>query len=224
MAKSFRRRGRGRRLRFKRRRSYGGRRSFKKRVKRVIKQFADKKFVVGNLGSTSFNLAAQPTTFSAAISTGTSDSTRIGNQIDVRSLQVRFLLRGNTGGTTTNQTNRLIIGCWNEYFPDPTPTASELLVFNQSAITALYNRDTLSRRGWTPMYDRVFHLNTDVDAGVLEKAINLKFYGKRLPHKRKTFSASGTPDSVYFWMFINDDVGASANSYIVDYRMTYTDV
>jgi len=187
---------------------------------------ADKKYVDGGIANSAYNLTTNPTTISAAIGTGTTDSLRVGNQIDVRSLTLNIQINTNTAGGVANQATRIIVGCWNDYRTDTTPLNSDLLVFSgtSTALNAMYERDVIGEKGWIPMYDRVVYHNTDADAGPLMKIIKLKFFGKRLPKKRKHFTAGGLADSVYFWMLINDDIGVNNNHQYTQYRMTFTDV
>lgn len=222
MARSFRRGARRRkRQSLKRKRSRRTSKRFRSRVLSVVHAAADHKWAgVAAENNTTLN-SASPSTVFTAIAQGTTDSTRLGDTIAMRSLKMNFHFYGNTAAGQP-QTIRLIIGCWNDY-QQTSPTTAKLLQTLTIVSITPYLRDPLAARQWIPMYDATFTVGTVAGTKEKDKVLKLTFAGKRLPKKNMKFNAAGTPSHVYFWLAISDAV-ANSCGYHFHNRYTWTDI
>lgn len=214
------------RVGLKRKRSYGGKRKriFKRQVKRVIQQTAEKKYVeatsnfsAGGSGSGTF------TYIIPSITQGTGISERVGNQVRGRSLHIQLLIIA--GGGSTGQTRlKVLIGSWRDY-QISSPTSTTLLNNTSVQSITLYNREPLQNKEWTPMFDKDYFLasNTQSNTFPEQRLIDLKFSGKRLPHKLRTFNSSGNSNNQYF-LYVQTDQLLDPPAIYYQWRYTYTDV
>lgn len=220
MPKSYKRRGRGRRARFKRRRSYGRKRGFKRRVRRVLKSFADKKYDE-NFTTLSPSLTSPTWLINPSVANGTGDNARIGNCIDYRSLRLRMQLIGNAAVGVPIPI-RIVVFCWMDYL-NSTPSYTDLFSASGAWINSFYNRTELEAKHWKPMFDKVIKVNSSGSYPDYYKFIELNFAGKRLPGKRTYFNSTGTPNHVYCVLAINES-GSNPAQVFVRARYTWTDI
>lgn len=200
---------------------------FKKRVKRVIDATAEKKYLDK---STTTQFTNVGTFFSPLgtgdITQGTSNvAQRVGNELRVRSLRIRFSFQTQN---TLNIINgiRVIVGMWNDYQVS-SPSVVNILA-NASTMFDIspYVREVLQSRRWTPMYDKSFLMNNANDMyWPCFKYMNLKFSGKKLPKKRVAFqTGASVPDHSYFVLLISNNASGTAPGVVIYSRLTYTDV
>lgn len=226
MAK-FRRRGKrrfGKRKRFLRRKSS---KIFKRRVKRIINQTAEKKYIDAT-ATTFVTNVGYFFVVNSGLSQGDTATTRTGNEVYARSLKMRLLFLNNS--TEQLVYWRVIVGCWKDYSVT-SPSTTNILEAPTNQTLSPYYRLALQQRKWTPMYDKTFELNNSTaatsgsDVRSIIKILKLSFSGKRLPMKRIAYNAGSIPDHCYFVLMINSFAGAgnqpSAQGYA---RMTFTDV
>lgn len=196
--------------------------NFKRRVKRVVLQLAEHKYIEGNSYVGNCTNLGYLQIFPVP-SQGTSSNTRLGDEIRVRSLKLNAFM---VNGTDDNLSYiRVIFGCWNDYY-GTSPTQTKILNNVPDAINSYYVRDYLEARSWTPMYDRRFLMGKagsgeNIPSGRL---LTMNFYGKKLPKKRMVFKA-GTQDHAYFMLITTGNAfGIDPPSIIYDWRMTFTDM
>lgn len=221
---------------FGRRRSYGRKRFgglkrkavgrararvFKRRVRRIVDASIEKKYFDAAVNNIGVNNTGQVSYMGMDnILSGTGEGQRIGNDIRYKSLAINLTI-DSVSGYPVNRW-RVIVGCWKDYIFSA-PNATQILAnTTTSLINSLYNRTTLERKQWIPMYDGRF--TTQYGQMNQIKKIRLKFFGKRLPMKRVNYTSSTTPRSVYFLLVINDTVGSTPYPFYNYYsRMTYVD-
>lgn len=223
----FRRRSFKRRNSLKRkRRSFRNKRgrTFKKRVKRVIQQTAEKKFIdVYSSRTVSGSISGTFDYLAPTIAQGTTVSTRVGIQVTGRSLKLNLLFIAN-GSSTLITRVKIIVGTWRDYQVS-SPT-SAILLSNDSLQQISFNvREDLQNKEWTPMYQRDIMLanNGEDNFYPAQKLIKLSFTGKKLPHKKRTFNSGGLADNQYF-LYLQTDQAVNPPVCYYGYRYTYTDV
>lgn len=221
----FKRGARKRRIHLKRKRSYRKRRngsSFKRRVRRAVQSFADHKYKDGLNVTSTFSNATAPYILTPSIVAGTGESDRVGNNINVRNLKIRFHFHGNSLGTQIHRC-RIIVGCWTDYYSvAPQDTDFYQTLTNQDLTPLL--RPNLEAHRWKPMYDRTFLLgNVDDDSIPADKYMFLNFHGKNLPGKHLSYNSGGSPNNVYFFCIKNQD-SVNFPTYTFCSRFTWTDV
>lgn len=213
------------RVGLKRKRSYGKRkRIFKRRVKRVIQQTAEKKYVDATSSVYAGGTGAGVFTYIVpSITQGTGVSERVGNQVRGRSLHIRLLIIA--GGASTSQTRlKVLIGTWRDYQIN-TPLSTTLLNNTSVQSISLYNREPLQNKEWTPMFDKDYLMASLNQSNTFpeQKIVDLKFSGKRLPHKLRTFNSSGVAANQYF-IYLQTDQPLEPPLIYYQWRYTYTDV
>lgn len=156
MARFFRRGGRFKRRKFGGRRRFGGRRSIKRvarRVRRLENAIETKEFGAFVNGAnaylfnnTTFVAGTQLSLLNAAMVQGNTDSTRIGSKINLKSLEIRWMLEAEENAAAfKNQTIRLML--FIHKIPNKlAPVLSDLL--QQSSYTAPTPADFLAQRTW----------------------------------------------------------------------------
>lgn len=204
-------------------RRYGrrGGKVFKRKVKRVIEETTEKKYIDGG-GNTSVTNAGTFIYFNDGIAPGAANGARVGDNIKIRSIQATLQFNSSVG--SANGLNwRIIVGRWNAYWIS-TPSTSSIFNDPSDAINSQYNRINLEQRRWTPLYDSRFTGYSNAATGKITTLKKMKFFGKRLPRPRLTYNTGNTPDAVYFVLFINDFAGVSPFPALSwRWRMTYTD-
>lgn len=219
MARFRKRKQRGRSLKRKRR-SFRGKsgRSFRKRVKSVVQSFAEKKWL-DNQSSTPVSNAGAVILFNDVIAQGTGSNQRVGLEVQAKSLKLNLVF-GREAATPGTRRFRLIVGCWHDY-TSTTPTISQIL-FNPTLDYSMYDRVRLAQKEWTPMYNRQFTIQGD---GIVNKTINLSFFGKKLPNKRVVFNSSNVVQNAWFLAVFSDYVGAGPfPQMFYTSRLTFTDI
>lgn len=161
--------------------------------------------------SNSINLTSAGTLFSlGSITAGTASNNRIGRQITLKSLLLRYSI---TQNGATNQ-NRIIIFRWNS---DSQPTVPDVLPFD-SAIYWLepINEDTLE--DIQVLYDKMVVTGVSGTAApVYTDKVYLKLGGKC------KFTTAG-PDNGSVWMYIASDQSVANFPYMQYYsRLSFTD-
>lgn len=214
---------RRKRMRFKRRRN--GRRSFKRRVRRVVCQISQHKYLDAATAALGVDTAAVPI-YSAigSIAQGDTISSREGDRILLRSWNLNMNFGAGTGLCWV----RVIVGCHRDKLNAASFAASDLMQSTTNYQISPYNREPLERKEWIPMYDKTFLMqgtNAGLGAAASYKKIQLMFSGKRLPMKSVRFNNAGTPDHNYFWLVYSNLVpGATAPSFQTQNRYTWVDV
>jgi hypothetical protein len=200
-------------------------RRFTKRVRRAVNKFAEKKYK-DTVNSGNLTNAGSIVYFNNLISTGSTSVNKVGDQIYNRSLKLRLILGAGTAITASEVLRvRVIVGCWHNYQLTG-PSISSIMESPTSESLSFYQRKPLQARKWTPMYDRVFMLQSaSANRNPIEIFKTLNFSGKRLPKKRAAYDSSNTVQDVYFIMMWSSWVGTPpAPYYYVDSRLTFTDV
>jgi len=213
-------------MRLKRRHSVRRRRQsrgFNRRVRTAVHAMADKKyFDVANSGTNFSNTSGVQLIDLSGIAEGASDSQRVGTQITLRSLKLRFRIYGNTS-ISGNTPIRLIVGCWNDFISSSPASSALVTNITNNSIIAPYVRSQLQAKKWIPMYDRSF-LIANSDEQISGKIITLNFKGKTLPKKTVHYTPGSVPDHNYFFWITNDITGVTLPGYQLYGRVTWTDV
>lgn len=138
---------------------------------------------------------------------------------------------GNSGlGSSKIHRWRIIIGRFNN-LDTLLPTASLLFQDPNDTYNSLYNRVSLERKLWIPMYDARFDTAGE-DANAYYGFNNvyfhwkrdLKFFGRRLPKKIINFLPNGDPQQSIFICVVVQDLLTVANGFDLNARITWTDV
>lgn len=215
----------------KRKRSYGRKyrrfgpnKRFKRNVKRVIQSTAEKKFVDTYSSVTiSGSVSGSFVYLAPTISQGTGVNNRVGLQIMGRSLRLNLLFLAN-GSSTLITRIKIIVGAWRDY-QISSPTSATLLSYDSLQQVSFHERGPLQNKIWTPMYERDIMLADIGQDNSLQgqKLLKLKFGGKTLPHKRRTFNGSGASDNQYF-LYLQTDQAVNQPVCYYGYRYVFTDV
>lgn len=212
----------GRKRSFKR----GGKpgRAFSRKVKKVINSTAEKKYSQDLNSTANVSNVGLTYLFNGTLLNGTTNTTREGSEIYLRSLQIRSELYI-TSAATDIAIVRIIIGVWHDY-QSTSPTLTKILESPTSGYqVSPLNRETLQAKRWTPMYDRLVTLMPRADSGTRLKMLRMNFAGKKLPHKKVSYStASGAPNNVIFMFVLSGEVIAPFPVHICSWRYTFTDV
>lgn len=160
----------------------------------------------------------------STIPVGTSVNQRIGSQIRLKSIRMNIHVVGDLSATDTPWF-KILVGQWHD-FQHSSPDITMLYdAATGGFINSFHKREALQSKKWVPMYEKNFWVGHGSIDGVrpAEMRLSLKFSGKRLPHKKKTFNSAGLSDWQTFIMFITDNA-VNAPFYYIQERVTYTDV
>lgn len=117
---------------------------------------------------------------------------------------------------------RVIWFTWNEDSTISTPTAADILA---STLTSPWdsplNRPNLQRRRFTPMMDKRYNLSQEGRPQVL---FNWTFRGKRLPHKRVTYTGAAVASFKIYFLVVSDSNAVPNPTINMSGRLTFTDV
>lgn len=180
---------------------------FTAKVKKVINKVAEKKYftvIQPSVGVDNTGAFAQL----GAVTQGDTDTTRDGDQLYIRSLQVKGQV---TAGDTTNLL-RVIIFQW---FLPTTPTATDLLLSN--VVDSPWNHD--NRYLFKVVVDKSYSLATASNAA---QTINWRI---SKGFKRKCqFNGGTTIGTNKFWIFTISDSGGVPNPSVSYYtKLNFTD-
>lgn len=198
---------------FKRR--YNGRR-MERKIRRVLRNTAETKWVdqsaAGGVSSTYQSIVINDP------AQGTTRNQRVGDRIRRKNLRLKFHW---TYGDAFNAI-RLTIVQWNDRSSISVPVGSDIYENIGFPIVTPLNRVNLQQKMMVPMYDKTFFMD---DKQILQREMNLNFYGKRLPGKNLTFLAGGSTTSSKIYVFLwCDSIAAPNPSYQMYARMTFVDV
>lgn len=196
---------------------------FKRRVKRVVNQLAEKKYQDAQYSNNISN-AGYFWYFGQTIPQGDSGTTREGNQISMRSIKFTLLAGASQDGTYNETYYRVIVGVWKDY-QSTSPSVAKILEAPTDQSKSPYWRTGLQAKTWLPMYDTKFTLSRRAAGNNFPntKLIDLNFSGKRLPMKRVSYNTTGVPSHTYFVLLVTNYVGVAppvAEGYS---RVTFTD-
>lgn len=223
-------RGIKRRRSFKRRKSFRRTKSkrFQRGVRRVINQTAEKKALDGNASGTingvvgTFNFIPNGT----AIVQGTGSNQRVGNQIRARSLRISYILQAGNSLVSLPYRITVLVGAFRDY-QIVTPDINTFYQYPTSVVAySPFLREPLQNKEWIPMFQKTYYLARNSSSNTYPEEITrtIKFSGKRLPKKLKTYNAAGFVNWVYFMMIFTSDVVPTAPIHVTNWRLTYTDV
>lgn len=161
----------------------------------------------------------------SGIVNGTANGQRIGNQINLRNLDIA--IRFDTHSTGDPVTFwRVIVGVWHDY-QTSSPTPSELLEQTSDPNISPLRRLTLQEKKWTPLFDkRIIMQNGSLATGdfpSVMKWMKIRFSGKRLAKKHLTYSSSSIPNEGHFIFITNININVGLPGVAVYTRVTYTD-
>lgn len=128
------------------------------------------------------------------------------------------------GSSTLPTRIKIIVGTWRDY-QISSPTSAYLLSHDSLQTISFHEREPLQNKVWTPMYERDL-LMADIgqdNSMQGQKVIKLKFGGKKMPHKRRTFNGSGASDNQYF-LYLQTDQPLNPPVCYYGYRYVFTDV
>lgn len=197
-------------------------REFNKRVKKVITRAAETKHIDTNTITIS---SSSPViqVLSAFPAEGTGEQQRVGDQIMLKSINVRWRAESNTADT--HNTFRFIVFAWNN---TAAPVGAGDIIQDTGSVydylLSPYNFDAKDRGDFIVMLDR------RVTVGVLggEKPYidgQWNFSGSRLPHKKKDFNAATVISRWYYYVLVMHDSSAVPNpTFMMHTRTTFTDI
>lgn len=220
-----RKRGSSKRKRIYRRPS----RRFKRGVKKAVQAIAERKFVDSeafgsSVSAPSISICPYPA------NQGVGESAFVGNAIYRRSLMLHTHAIASTD--TPGNAIRMVVFMWTPLTTGNVtgnlPTYSDL-VQNTNPVfymTTPLNRANLQLKRIIPMYDRVFYLSSTSGPAFWNRT--LKFYGKRLPHKKMYFeipTGSQIDHRYSIWIAAWSDSAAIAHPTLTVWaRLSYNDM
>lgn len=153
------------------------------------------------------------------ITVGTADTQRIGDEIDMKSVQLKYVV---TRGDGTNVVRAILF----QWFDESTPTLADILrpasIGSIGGVVAHYHHDNLNAKPqkFQILYDKT-HLVNDVG---YPTALG-KFSTSKFKHRRVQYSAaSSNPVSNRLYLaFISDSAAAAHPSVNYSLRLRYTD-
>lgn len=226
-----------RRRSYRKRRSYRPhRRSYRMRKKRTLKRFkanlrraAEKKYIAAYIEYTVIPAAGFFSGDIVSVAQGIQDSHRIGDQLDLRSLQFAYSIKVNPAGTTHSMIRVMLVQVLDNLFDPDFDIASGMAVVISDAtptITCLspYSHDNRFR--YRILYDKLHHVAQGDSAMSAAGPLNIhrKVFIRRFARRRIQFS-NGASDANIGGIHILIHSDATSNnpeiSYI--YKLNYTD-
>lgn len=195
-------------------------RAFATKVHRVIRQTAEKKYY--SFSSNTAPISDLGTLLRLTeVAQGTTDVTRIGDQLTIRSLQFNF------SALVADSTNllRLVIFQWFEQTGTiPTyPDMSQILIDTGSgrAVFSPYSHDY--RYDFKVLFDRTYVLD-----GVQVPVITRKIFIKRFPPKHRKIQFVGASNTNYtnglFALLVSDSAAATHPTVTYSGKFNFSDV
>lgn len=148
------------------------------------------------------------------IAQGDSDTNRDGDQLLLKNIRVKYLLRG---ADTTNAVRVMFV----QYYCADVPVVSDILQDNNPGdreLTSMYHSD--ARPSFKVLYDRTHVLNTTGSNATVYKQINLHNFGrKKIQYQGGTTTGRG---EVYVFL-LSDSVATAHPTFSAQYRVAFKD-
>lgn len=194
--------------------------------RQIVNCASEKKFFNDHLGvSDAINTGAITTI--SSVPQGDLDSTRDGDQLTIRSIELRWQASSSPGtGTSLQDSVRLILFQW---FPATVPTAAQIIFTGLAATLAPYNHDT--RFQFKILYDKVVNV-TKASATPIQNAnsiISLPPVMITNGMKRKiqyTSGSSTVASNMLYVLYCSDVANGAGNNPQVDFitKLNFSDV
>jgi len=182
-----------------------------KLIKAALRRDEELKFFSVSQPQTAQSYAASLTQL-APVPQGTTDSTRVGDQLVIRHMR----LKGSCVLAAADVTNlmRILIFYWH---PHTTPVASDIMLDNGAATSVFSEYSTDHRKEFTVMYDKLFNL----DAAHVQQIWE---FNKKLNIKVQFVAASTTTaHNMPYIMCLSDSSAAAHPTFGFSYKLTYID-
>lgn len=178
-------------------------------VKTINKRTEFKQYAASLTQTEFYNGAGASIGHITAIGQGTADNQRLGDEVYVQSLHMRFLLR-NGIGATANEFNLARIMIFQYTSQDNAPSASELLLASNvpavAARCAMSSRDIDYLNLYHVLYDKTFLLNQGTpnaanygNGGAIQRYVQFSVPLKKCKRKIQWESAgAGTVNGLYY--------------------------
>lgn len=190
--------------------------AFKKKVRAVIQDAAEHKWIDTTANTT---VSSTGTFFQMPIPTqGSTRNERVGDDINIRSWNWRIAMTVASADVTNFI--RIIVFSWNQLAALGAPTTADILDAPLNPIVSTIGRYSLAEKRMTLVYDRVFKLSSFGDSYTQFHKINI--FGKRLPHKRQDI-AGGNAVGLMYMLAISDSSAAAHPGFNYYNRFTFTD-
>lgn len=156
------------------------------------------------------------------ISNGTTDTTRIGNSLLAKDLNIRFSAYWLASTTVYVGETRMIIFAWKENYQDNPPTAAKLFE-TPADLRSGFNKDYTDQ--FVVIKDKTFAHNAHISAAVTQGIISSKFYKKLDFHLRFDGTTNVDYTQNHIFMCIRGGGATSANASTVQLysRLNFTD-
>lgn len=241
MARFYRRRGyKRRRIGFRRRRRYGGRRYFR-RFKRTLRRMAigspEKKFdgtiLQGTVPQVATGITPQLLT---GITEGTDNNQRVGRRVMLTSLQIRFSTFGQRADSTTDNTEivRILLVLDKEYDAagGSVPTLDDVLDLTTPGIYAFNDLQIQGTKRFHTLWDKTFVQYHQLQLGTVPDSYPATKQHKYYKKMRKELYFNGQGDTVAdagknaIWLFIFKANPTNTYNVTIDgfTRIRFTDV
>lgn len=143
----------------------------------------------------------------STITQGTTDSSRIGDRVTIKSIKVK----GNLIAADATQVVRVILFQWLQDTASCTPIPSDILQNQNQPYSPLssYTKDSAGYE-WVPLWDRTFCMNAGTGTSV---NFSVKLSGKKLSKGKAVntiqFNAAGTTGTGHYYFCFYSDSGAA---------------
>lgn len=194
---------------------------FNRKVSTAMTHLAETKHKDYNVLTTLTNAAALTIVSIFEPTTSVNDTGRIGDEVFIKSIHLRYTLQANVSATTAQLARIMII----QWFDETAPVAANIFQSPTipTAIVSDLSYDRIRRdNNFRVLYDRVFALNPNL-AGENGHVITryLKNFKKRIYFN--SGGATPTSGSIYLIHFANTSSAAEVPTLLLAFRTLYID-